>query len=534
MKKFQAIALLTVVVLLVSTLSSLVYAKKDDNHGKNVGKEKTKIKQNNNQESNNPEKKLFKEKTKTNTANFKGFEKGKSPVEHLYLYEKNLSTGEIVENAWGKITALTHNNKIILNAHNLETFYWSYRKSHTIVGSTAGTQTYYQIPIQVNFGEGIDQGNSVYLDGKCKPDFGDIRFTSSDTTSELDYWIEECITGEKALIWVEIDEILEYPVETTIYMYYGNEAALTTSNGEETFLLFSKDGLNGWSKESGDNWNTIDVGEPYETVLSSPPADDYYDTIYRDFDPTQGFRYAVDTYFGVNTYGSWRYSYKVNIFDKNTGFYNDAIHLFYRVDDGTYKMDRIIYAYENGVEECSPPTMETDPDYPYPQQWFTITLEVDGDYIRVYDDETIMEGIPWDNEIQFSRIRLTSRREKRYEDNHRLMKLCNPEPNQTTWGTEKAQHNSDADFDYIVRFQKWCSSSDYEDININILSLEWLAVSKNKEVFQGVVEINSGPKLTFLLQVTNGGLENTDHFFIEIWEETKNSDEPLFQFQSKH
>ena len=36
---------------------------------------------------------MLKEETKTNKADFKGFEKRKSPVEHLYLYEKNPSTG---------------------------------------------------------------------------------------------------------------------------------------------------------------------------------------------------------------------------------------------------------------------------------------------------------------------------------------------------------------------------------------------------------------------------------------------------------
>jgi hypothetical protein len=556
MKKHQALTLLTVFLLLVSPLSSTVYAKKDDNHVKKLGIEKTKIKQNNKQESKRAEK-IFKEKIKTNTVDTKGYNKGKSPVEHLYLLEKNLSTGEVLENSLGKITALTHNNKIILNAHNLETLSlslfnitkktysdnqdsqqinenwlsdWSYRKSHTIVGSVAGTQTCYQILIQVNYGKGIDQGNTVYLDGKCKPDFGDIRFTSVDTTTELDYWVEEFISGEKALIWVEVDEIPEFPKETIIYIYYGNKAAFTTSSGEETFLLFSQDGLNSWSKESGDNWNTIDVGGHYGLVLSSPQADDDYDTIFRDFEPTQGFRYAVDTYLGVNPYGSWRYSYKVNIMDKNMGYYDDAIHLFYRVDDTTYKMDRIIYSYENGLVECSPPTMETDPEYPYPKQWFTITLEVDGDYIRVYDDEILMENIPWDQDIQFSRIRLTSRRELRYEDNHRIMKLCNPEPNQTNWGLEESQHDPSSDFEYIVRFQK----GDLADINFKVSKLEWLTSSKNKEVYRGVAEINGGPKLTFLLKLTNGGLGNTDHFFIEIWEGNNYTNDPLFQYQSEH
>jgi len=560
MKKLKTLTLLTIIFLLVSFVSPVVYAKKDNNQGKHLGKEKIKVKQNNGQESEGSEKKLSKERTKTNTKGFEEKDKIKSPIEHLYLYEKNPSTGEIVKDVLGKITALTHKDKIIINGRNLETLSntliniaketcsdnkeilleyddwlvgWSYRKSHTIVGSTAGAQTYYQVPIQVDFGEGVDQGNIVYLNGRCNLDFGDIRFTATDGTTELDYWIEKYEAGKEALFWVEIDAIPEYPQETTIYVYYGNEAALTTSSGEETFLLFSQDGLNGWIKESGDNWDTIDVGGRYGAVLSSSAADDDYDTIYRDFYPKQGFRYSVDTFFGVDTYGSWRYSYKVNIVDKDTGTYDDSIHLFYRVDDGTYKMDRTIYAYENSVLECSPHATETDPEYPYPKQWFTITLEVDGDHIRVYDDETTMENILWENDIQFSRIRLTSRREQRYEDNHRIMKLCNPEPNQTIWGSEETLQNTAADFDFVAQYHRRALTNDYTDIDLKISSLELVTASKNKAVFQGIVEIFDGRKFTFLLQVTNGSLEKTDHFFIKIWEGTETNTNSLLQHQSE-
>jgi len=64
---------------------------------------------------------------------------------------------------------------------------WKFRKRHTISGSSAGAQINYQIPITVHFGTGADSGDDVYCSGRCRPDFGDIRFTKNDGMVELDY-----------------------------------------------------------------------------------------------------------------------------------------------------------------------------------------------------------------------------------------------------------------------------------------------------------------------------------------------------------
>jgi len=115
---------------------------------------------------------------------------------------------------------------------------WSYRKSHEIVGSTAGAQTDYQIRIKVHYGSGTDSGEDVYLNGKCRADFGDIRFTSDDGVTELPYWMEEKVDGDYATFWVKVPSIPASPDTTTIYIYYGKSDATTTSNGANTFLFF--------------------------------------------------------------------------------------------------------------------------------------------------------------------------------------------------------------------------------------------------------------------------------------------------------
>jgi len=115
---------------------------------------------------------------------------------------------------------------------------WVCRKSHTLIGSTDGAQTDYQIKITAHYGSGSDSGAEVYLNSKSKTDFGDIRFTKSDGVTPLDFWIEKQVNSDYAIIWVEVDTIPASPDTVDIYIYYGKADATTTSNGGTTFLFF--------------------------------------------------------------------------------------------------------------------------------------------------------------------------------------------------------------------------------------------------------------------------------------------------------
>jgi hypothetical protein len=81
--------------------------------------------------------------------------------------------------------------------------------------------------------------SAVDCGGLCASDFDDIRFTKSDGTTVLDYWIES-ISGttpnQVATIWIEFDSI--GTGDTTFYMYYGNSGAAAYSNGANTFTFF--------------------------------------------------------------------------------------------------------------------------------------------------------------------------------------------------------------------------------------------------------------------------------------------------------
>jgi hypothetical protein len=124
----------------------------------------------------------------------------------------------------------------------------------TISGTSAGAQTNYQMKLMLYNRTGTDTLGNVYLGGNVRSDFDDIRFTKSDGTTPLDYWIETYKPGVSAVVWVKVDSIPVSPSTTNIYLYYGNPSATSASNGTNTFAFFDDfdDGTyTGWSLTAG-------------------------------------------------------------------------------------------------------------------------------------------------------------------------------------------------------------------------------------------------------------------------------------------
>ena len=110
-----------------------------------------------------------------------------------------------------------------------------YRKEIIISGSPVGPQYNYPIQVNVHHSDGIDSAPNIFCNTNCRPDFNDIRFTTADGITELDYWIE-ATHQSVATIWVEVNLI---PISgTSIYIYYGNLDATSTSDGDDTWLIF--------------------------------------------------------------------------------------------------------------------------------------------------------------------------------------------------------------------------------------------------------------------------------------------------------
>ena len=142
---------------------------------------------------------------------------------------------------------------------------WQYRKKITITGAT-GAGTDYVVLLKV----GESSGSTDYdfhLEGLSenfpsnKNDGGDLRFTASDETTLLDFWVEKVegtAPNRVAYVWVKVSESLDNNVD--IYCYFGNSGASNYSNGDNTFLFFDdfNDGVLSTTK-----W-TIDQGSNYE------------------------------------------------------------------------------------------------------------------------------------------------------------------------------------------------------------------------------------------------------------------------------
>jgi hypothetical protein len=130
---------------------------------------------------------------------------------------------------------------------------WTYRKSH-IINPASGAGQNYQKRIIVHYGAGADSGEDVYLDNKCKTDFGDIRFTNNTGAFLLDYWIEKKVNSNYAICWIKIlDDLNIY--DRTVYIYYGNGLSVSVANATATFIFFDdfEINLNNWTLYGGNS-----------------------------------------------------------------------------------------------------------------------------------------------------------------------------------------------------------------------------------------------------------------------------------------
>jgi len=139
-------------------------------------------------------------------------------------------------------SALMANNTIDTSLHIYSAFPWMYSVPITIANNLTSALTNYQIGLYLNLSAQVSAG-------KIRSNLGDLRFNDSSGNA-LSYWIEDPTTSA-AKIWVKVPSIPASPSTATIYMYYGNPSATTTSSGTSTFLVFlDKDNYSGWSYTS--------------------------------------------------------------------------------------------------------------------------------------------------------------------------------------------------------------------------------------------------------------------------------------------
>jgi hypothetical protein len=186
---------------------------------------------------------------------------------------------------------------------------WDYRKSITL-SRASGAVTNYQMKLLVGESSGAT-GEDVDCGGKCLSTFNDLRFTTTDGTTLLDYWIEavsDTTPNQLAVVWIEFDSI--GTSDTTFYMYYGNASAVAYSNGENTFPLF--DDFLGTSID-GTKWTysgtpTVSGSEVNGSINSISTFGDNYALRCRAKVPAANQKYVVG--WGDSQLATYDFSYR--------------------------------------------------------------------------------------------------------------------------------------------------------------------------------------------------------------------------------
>lgn len=107
--------------------------------------------------------------------------------------------------------------------------------------------TTYRVPVQINYSNNVDSTDyqisitlntaTLVSNSKMRSDCGDLRVRDSDDLTTLSYWIESGCNSASTKIWVKIPQLYA-STNKTIYLYYGNPAATSQSNGGNTFAFF--------------------------------------------------------------------------------------------------------------------------------------------------------------------------------------------------------------------------------------------------------------------------------------------------------
>jgi hypothetical protein len=307
---------------------------------------------------------------------------------------------------------------------------WQYRKSHVIQGSTAGAQTNYQMKIIVHYGSGTDSGGDVYLNGHCRTDFGDVRFTSSDGTTLIDYWMETYTASDKAIFWVEVPSIPASPDTATIYIYYGNSGATTTSNGADTFLLFddaSADNTASWSKYNVNTFSWLSPGNGYRVYLNN----------------ARGYIYRSLSHDNVRMYADIYLVSKDPELMARGGNIGGSVSIYVFGNDppSGRRIDKAVSGSWTQIASGSSSTLYTANAW----NWAEVTLyggslaftANNGGTISV-SDSSISSG----SQIGFGGYGDSSNPTEFYIKNIRVGKYVSPEPSHGSWGSEEVPNQA--------------------------------------------------------------------------------------------
>lgn len=147
-------------------------------------------------------------KTPKSPADYNGLNKGKSEVNHLYLYEKDSSTWEIVEDgAWGKMMYKADN--FVFNGHGLEA-----EIEYTLINYARNGSEWPPTIHCLGAGMATENGN-VHIKGNL----GELEYDTTPNTGNSDgykIWLVPATSAdcaeEKLIGWDPAEYLFEYNV----------------------------------------------------------------------------------------------------------------------------------------------------------------------------------------------------------------------------------------------------------------------------------------------------------------------------------
>jgi len=301
---------------------------------------------------------------------------------------------------------------------------WSYRKSH-IINPASGAGTNYQIKIVAHYGAGTDSGEDVYLNGKCRTDFGDVRFTDDDGITELDYWMEEKVDSDYAIFWVEVADDLSTEAQT-IYTYYGNPDATTTSNGDAVFLF----------------WDDFSTPEKWSLYTGASIHDGIFDATLGGSDycpettvgtiPNKGVAVeaSVKVVNRIGPNAGWDVGIPSNTAGDNDGAVSGDWYLIAFESNGYYKIWEHTGTTYTKIREIS---------YSFPTGVFKRTSAriSQNAKIEFYMDETLIDSFIDSTPISSGQGYLAWREGDVEIDWVAVRKFVDPEPSHGAWGSEE-------------------------------------------------------------------------------------------------
>jgi len=309
---------------------------------------------------------------------------------------------------------------------------WSYRKSHVINNAT-GAGTLYQKQVTVHYGSGTDGDDDVYLNSHCRTDFGDVRFTDDDGSTLLDYWMESKVDSDYAIFWVEVADDLS-TVNVTIYVYYGNGGATTTSNGTSTFIE--------WKNMETDPFTTYSAGDGATHQVSTTKVKEGTYSVYHNLHDTSKIGFSTSVGSAKQIIEFWYYKVTPTSRDNDVTF-----HL--TNTQATSPSGALIYynstggiTWYDGSRHSGTGTFATN-------TWhlFTIVVNTNNNFFKLWVDGTLSiasgtcySSVPTSYFSMFNTAGTANDPDYVFEgyiDAWRVRKYVDPEPAHGSWGSEE-------------------------------------------------------------------------------------------------